>query len=69
MLAVMIMPFRRHSKGLSAVTALIDSIMKLSKQYLAVTKDNILLVHMKKVKNFCEILAQTRTRVVSRVHI
>lgn len=43
--------------------------MKLSTQYLAVTKDNILLVHVKKEKNLCEILAQTWTRVVSRVHI
>lgn len=37
-LAVVIKPFRRHSKGLSAVTALIGSLMKLPTIHLTDSK-------------------------------
>lgn len=38
LLAVIIEPFRRHSKGSSALTPLIDGLMKSPTIYLAVTK-------------------------------
>lgn len=43
LLAVIIKPFRRHSKGSSALTALIDGLMKSPTIFLAVTKGGYLV--------------------------
>lgn len=69
LLAVMMKPFRRHSKGLSALTALIGSLMKSPTMYLTGTNGGPPVCTSNTPQGEILVREGTVKGIISRVHI